>query len=162
MVEILHRPGFLGTAANFGADATLVLMLGVALLFTIGFALARKGKYEAHRWVQTAGAAVGSLLVVWLMILPYRDFILPGLPGRLNEPFHAVTTVHALVGAVAFPFGALVVLRGHRLVPARLRFTNYKLFMRTAYGLYLAAIALGILTYIVWFVTNPAPPTFGP
>lgn len=161
MVELLHRPGFLGTAGNFATDATLVLMLAVALLFSIGFALARMGKYEAHRWVQTSGAVLSSGLVLWLMILPYRDFILPGLPGRLAEPFYAVTTLHALVGAVAFPFGAFVVLRGHQLVPARLRFRNYKLYMRTAYGLYMAAIALGILVYIVWFVVNPDPPTFG-
>lgn len=161
MVELLHRPGFLGTAGNFATDATLVLMVAVAITFSIGFVLARMGKYEAHRWVQTSAAVLSSGLVVWLMILPYRDFILPGLPGRLTEPFYAVTTLHALVGAVAFPFGIFVVLRGHGLVPARLRFANYKPFMRAAYGLYLAAIALGILVYIVWFVTNPNPPTFG-
>ena len=161
MVELLHRPGFLGTAGNFATDTTLVLMVAVAIVFSIGFALARMGKYEAHRWVQTSAAVLSSGLVLWLMILPYRDFIVPGLPGRLGEPFYAVTTLHAVVGAVAFAFGIFVVLRGHGLVPARLRFTNYKRFMRTAYGLYLAAIALGIVVYVVWFVTNPDPPKFG-
>ena len=161
MVEILHQPGFLGTAANFAADMSLVLMLMVGVAFSVGALLAHAGKYEAHRWVQTTAAAVSGILVLWLMLLPYRDFILPGVPDRLGEAFYGVTTLHALVGAVAFPFGIFVVLRGHRLVPPRLQFSNYKLFMRTAYVLYMATIALGVATYVVWFVTNPNPPDFG-
>jgi uncharacterized membrane protein YozB (DUF420 family) len=161
MVELLHMPGFLGTAANFAADATLVIMLAIALAFSVGFGLARMGKYEAHRWVQTSAAVLSGGLVVWLMILPYRDFILPGVPGRLGEAFYGVTTLHAVVGAVALPFGMFVVLRGNRLVPGFLRFRNYKLFMRTAYVLYMLTIFLGVLVYIFWFVTNPNPPQYG-
>lgn len=60
----------------------------------------------------------------------------------------------------AFFFGNFVVLRGHRLLPQRLRFKDYKAFMRTAYGLYLATTALGVWTYISWFVTTSKPPVF--
>jgi hypothetical protein len=42
MTGILHQPGFLGTNANFAADLTLVLMLLIAVLFTVGFILARQ------------------------------------------------------------------------------------------------------------------------
>src|SRR3972149_2580835 len=132
MVEILHQPGFLGTAANFAADMALVLMLMVGVAFSVGALLAHAGKYEAHRWVQTGGAAVSGILVLWLMLLPYRDFILPGVPDRLGEAFYGVTTLHALVGAVAFPFGIFVVLRAHRLVPARRQFSTFKAFLRAA------------------------------
>jgi uncharacterized membrane protein YozB (DUF420 family) len=161
MVELFHSPGFLGTAGNFLTDATLVLMLFIALLFTIGFILARRGHFEAHRWVQTSAAGLNAALVLWLMILPYRDFVLPGVPARLGETFYWLTTLHAAVGAIALPFGLFVVLRGNRLVPQALRFKNYKLFMRTAYGLYLTTIALGIAVYLAWFVFNPNPPAFG-
>ena len=34
MIELLHRPGFLGTRANFGADATLLVMIFIAALFS--------------------------------------------------------------------------------------------------------------------------------
>jgi hypothetical protein len=44
-----------------------------------------------------------------------------------------------------------VVLRGNELVPARLKFNNYKPFMRWAYGLYMAATLIGIAVYVVLY-----------
>lgn len=160
MTEILQQPGFFGTAANFIADATLVVMLIVALLFTIGAGLAHLHRYTAHRWVQTSAATLNAIMVFWMMVLPFRDFVLPGLPEQAGERFYAVTTLHAVVGAVALPFGLFVVLRGNELVPQRLKFTNYKPFMRTAYVLYILATLLGVWTYFAWFVNNPNPPVF--
>ncbi|HSB89957.1 MAG TPA: DUF420 domain-containing protein [Anaerolineales bacterium] len=160
MTEILHRPGFLGTSANFAADMTLTISLAVALLFTIGFLLARARHYTAHRWVQTSAAALNAILVGWMMILPFRDFVLPGIPGRLDERFYAITTIHGLVGGAALIFGVFVALRGNELVPASLKFRDYKRFMRVAYGLYMLATLIGVLVYLTWFVGNPNPPVY--
>ena len=160
MTELLQQPGFFGTAANFAADATLVAMVTVALLFTLGAGLAHLHRYTAHRWVQTTAASLNVVLVIWLMILPYRDFVLPGIPDRVGERFYAVTTLHALIGAIALPFGMFVVLRGNELVPQRLKFSNYKGFMRVAYTLYILTILLGVWVYFAWFVNNPSPPVY--
>ena len=160
MVDLFHRPGFLGTSANFLADMTLILSLLVATALTIGFLLARRGDYRSHRIVQTASAGTNLVLVLWLMILPFRDFIAPGLPERLGERFYAVTTLHALVGSCALVFGVYVVLRANGLMPKPLRFRNYKPFMRLSYALYIAATLIGIAVYLTWFVWNPNPPTF--
>jgi uncharacterized membrane protein YozB (DUF420 family) len=160
MTELLHQPGFFGTAANLAADATLVAMLTIALLFTVGAGLAHLHRYTAHRWVQTTAASLNVILVTWLMILPYRDFVLPGIPDRVGERFYAVTTLHALIGAIALPFGMFVVLRGNELVPRRLKFSNYKAFMRVAYTLYILTILLGVWVYFAWYVNNPNPPIY--
>ena len=160
MVELLHQPGFLGTSANFAADMTLVLSLLVAAALTAGFVLARRGDYRTHRVVQTAAAGANAVLVLWLMILPFRDFIAPGVPERLGERFYGVTTLHALVGGCALVFGLYVVLRANGLMPKPLRFRNYKVFMRVSYTLYIAATLIGIAVYLTWFVGNPNPPTF--
>jgi uncharacterized membrane protein YozB (DUF420 family) len=160
MTELLHRPGFLGTSANFAADVTLVLMILVAAMFTVGLVMARRRRYEVHRWIQTSAAALNAILVLWLMILPFRDFVLRDVGGPRPTIFYAVTTVHALAGAIAFPFGMFVTLRGNGLVPKPLRFNNYKLFMRTAYGLYMFTTLLGILVYLTWFVLIPNPPIY--
>ena len=160
MIELLHQPGFLGTSANFAADMTLVLSLLVAAGLTAGFVLARRGQYGAHRVVQTAAAGTNAVLVLWLMVLPFRDFIAPGVPQRLGERFYGVTTLHAVVGASALVFGLYVVLRANGLMPKPLRFRNYRRFMRVAYALYLAATLIGIAVYLTWFVGNPNPPTF--
>ncbi len=160
MTELLHSPGFLGTNANFAADMTLVLSILVALIFSVGFYLARKGKYDIHKWVQTSGAVLNIILVLWLMLLPYRDLIVRDTQGPKESIFYYATTIHATVGFFAFFFGNFVVLRGHKLVPQFLRFNDYKLFMRTAYGLYMVTTVLGVWTYITWFVTVQTPPHF--
>lgn len=160
MVELLHQPGFLGTSANFAADMTLVLSLLVAAALSAGFVLARRGDFRTHRVVQTVAAGTNAVLVLWLMILPFRDFIAPGVPERLGERFYGITTLHALVGASALVFGLYVVMRANGLMPKPLRFQNYKVFMRVAYTLYISATLIGIAVYLTWFVGNPNPPTF--
>jgi hypothetical protein len=179
MTELFHLPGFLGTAANFAADMTLMLKILAGAIFSYGAYLAKKAQgierrfakgspefaqagrlFDRHRLVQTSGGVLTTVLVLWMMILPYRDFIAPGIPARLGQGFYLITTLHALVGLFAFVVGNFVVLRGNKLVPTALRFSNYKPWMRAAYGLYLATIVLGIAVYLAWFVFNPNPPVY--
>ena len=160
MTEILHQPGFLGTAANFAADVTLVLSILVALALTVGVIYARRQQYQTHRWIQTAAVLLNVILVLWFMLLPYRDFIAPGIPQRLGDAFIWVTTLHAIVGFFAFTLGVFIVLRANGLMIEALKFSNYKLFMRTSYTLYMLTTLLGLGVYIVWFVTNPNPPVY--
>jgi uncharacterized membrane protein YozB (DUF420 family) len=160
MTDIFHRPGFLGTRANFAADATLILMLVIAALFTVGLVMARRRHYKIHRWIQTSAATLNAVLVIWMMILPYRDFVIRDQGGPRPGIFYTVTSLHALIGAAAFTFGLFVTLRGNELVPKPLKFNNYKGFMRVAYGLYMVATLVGVLVYITWFVLIPNPPVY--
>src|SRR5512135_2281869 len=98
MNTILSGPGFLGTHAKFLSDLSLILILLTAILFTIGWQLARRKHFKAHRWVQTVTACLNALVVVTVMINSYVTHILPGIPGKLLQGDYAVTTVHAIVG----------------------------------------------------------------
>ena len=139
MNNLLAGPGFLGTEAPFLSDATLVMILATAVLFTIGWQLAVRKRYEAHRWVQTCAVSFNAIVVLSTMISSFTSNILPGLPSKLFGVLYGVTTVHAVVGMTGLVLGVFVVLRGNELVPEGLRFTNYKLFMRTSYALYMLA-----------------------
>lgn len=152
MSNFLNGPRFLGTKAPYHSDLSLVLILISVILLTAGFVLARQKRYTAHRWVQTAAVVVNAAVVLSVMVASFAVYILPGLPARLLEGSYGVTTLHALVGGAGLLFGVFVALRGNELVPRRLRFRNYKLFMRTAYGLYLAAALLGVLVYYEAYV----------
>ncbi|NCF67274.1 MAG: hypothetical protein GWP61_14990 [Chloroflexi bacterium] len=160
MTDLFHQPGFLGTSANWAADMTLLIMLLIALIFSIGAWMAVRGKYAVHRLLQTTAVILNLILVSWMMILPYRDFVAPGLPQRINERFYFVTTLHALLGFSALVLGIFVTLRGNGLMIKPLRFNNYKLFMRISYGLYMLATLVGIWVYFTWFVNNPNPPVY--
>ncbi len=152
MSDFLTTPGFLGTRATLRSDLTLVLILVTAVLFNIGFVLARKKHFTAHRWVQTSSVILNTLVVLISMVTSYIIHILPGIPGKLVQGDYAVTTVHGIIGACALLFGIFVALRGNELVPRGLRFTNYKPFMRWAYGLYMLSTLAGIAVYIIVFV----------
>jgi uncharacterized membrane protein YozB (DUF420 family) len=171
MTDILHQPGFLGTSANWAADMTLLLSALVALLLTAGAVLARRGQYGAHRWVQTTAVLLNAVLVLWLMVLPFRDFVASAAPAELPSsavlvaaplsPAALLTTrIHALFGTVTLLLGVFVMLRGNGLVPRFLRFENYKAFMRVSYGLYMITTLIGLFVYITWFVGNPNPPSY--
>jgi len=145
-------PGFLGTKATFGPDLALVLIIISSTLFTIGWQLAVHKHYEVHRWVQTSAAIVNASVVLVVMVGSFLGFTLPEVPANFVRPSVWVTVVHAAVGTITFLLGVFVVLRANKLVPKTLRFKNYKLFMRTAYGLYMMATALGIAVYVVTYM----------
>jgi plastocyanin len=63
--------------------------------------------------------------------------------------------VHGLAGTLTVLFGTFVALRANELVPAFLRFHNYKLFMRTAYGAYMLVTLLGVWVYLTWYTGQP-------
>lgn len=147
--------GFLGTNASLVADLSLVLSIAVALLLTVGLILAVRRRYTAHRWVQTSAVTLNILLVLLVMVGSFMQDAAPGIPERLDDPYYAVASIHGLVGLFAFLFGTFVMLRGNELVPRALQFNNYKLFMRTAYGGYMLATALGVWVYTTWYI-NPA------
>jgi uncharacterized membrane protein YozB (DUF420 family) len=152
MSNFFKYPGFLGTGAPFISDISLIVMFLTAALFTLGWRLAVRRNYTAHRWVQTCAVLLNSVVVLIVMVSSFVIFILPGIPGKLGEGSYGITTVHGLVGLVSLILGVYVVLVGNGLLPKRLRFTNYKVFMRTSYVLYMLATFLGFVVYIVVFV----------
>jgi uncharacterized membrane protein YozB (DUF420 family) len=152
MSDFLTTPGFLGTKATLRSDITLLLIIVTAILFTIGFVLARRKQFKAHRWVQTTSVVLNTFVVVISMVTSFMIHILPGIPAKLGQGDYAVTTLHAIIGAIGVLFGLFVMLRGNELVPKSLRFTNYKSFMRLAYALYMLATLGGVSLYIIVFV----------
>jgi plastocyanin len=149
--------GFLGTNASLLADITLVLSILVALILTLGAALAIAKRYTAHRWTQTLGVILNIVLVLAVMVDSFLESVLPGIPQHVGDAYYWVALLHGFIGLFAFIFGTFVMLRGNELTPEPLKFTNYKLYMRTAYGLYMLATALGIWVYVTWYAGSPQP-----
>ncbi len=151
-MDFYRLPGFLGTRATFGPDLALVLILISSTMFTIGWQLAVHKHYNIHRGVQTSAAVINSSAVLAIMVGSFWGFVLPTLPGKIRQPVTAVTTFHAIIGAITFLLGVFVVLRANELVPQALRFKNYKLFMRTSYSLYMLTTLIGIGVYVITYV----------
>ena len=155
----MNGRGFLGTNASVLADISLILGILVALTLTTGMILAVMKRYNVHRWVQTTAVAINVAQVLTIMIASFFKSATPGIPQRLGETYYYAALVHALLGLTTLLFGTFVALRGNELVPRALKFNNYKLFMRTAYSLYMLVTLLGIWVYATWYINTPQPAT---
>ena len=140
--------GFLGQGAPWGADLNLLLQVGVGVLLLVGMRLARSGRYGAHGICQSCGFVLAlTMTVLWMM--PAFHVIHADALGRMvvNRVTVAVA-IHVVVGTAALLVGAWVVLvAGTPLVPERLRFSDYKRWMRTLLTLWWLAIVLGLAIY---------------
>jgi uncharacterized membrane protein YozB (DUF420 family) len=140
--------GFLGQGAPRGADLNLLIQVGVGLLLVVGMGLARRGRYGAHGICQSAGFVL-ALVMTALWMMPAFHAIHADALGRgvVNRVTVAVV-LHVVVGTAALLVGAWVILvAGTPIVPARLRFSNYKPWMRTLLTLWWLALVLGLAVY---------------
>jgi plastocyanin/uncharacterized membrane protein YozB (DUF420 family) len=150
--------GFLGTGATFWADLNLVIQIAMGVALLAGMVLARRQQFRAHMVCQSSVMLLNLVLIFLVMLPAFRRQVVPHIPAGLQEAYYTVVTLHAGLGTVAELLGLYIVLRAAtNLVPARLRFQNYKAWMRTALGLWWGVVLLGFGTYAVWYLT-PAPP----
>ncbi|HET6319631.1 MAG TPA: plastocyanin/azurin family copper-binding protein [Chloroflexota bacterium] len=157
----MNGRGFLGTNASLVSDLSLVLGILVAVFLTIGVAMAVRKKFHAHRWIQSAAVTLNVLQVAIVMLGSFARSAAPGIPSRLNDSYYAVALGHGLLGLTTLLLGVFIAIRANELLPPflrKLRFHNFKLFMRTAYGLYLLSTALGVSAYVTWYVVKPEEP----
>ena len=147
--------GLLGTAAPLTADVVLLLetAMGVALLF--GAWLARTRRFRQHAWCQSAIVLLNLAVIAVAMTPSFRLQVFPRIPAKLSKPYYALASVHAGLGTAA-ELAALYLLiaAGTRLLPAKLRITRYKPWMRGVLLLWWLVLVLGFSTYFRWYLPH--------
>src|SRR5437667_9967449 len=125
--------GFLRTGAPLGSDLTLVVELGMGLALLAGMLLARRRRYRAHAWCQSAVVLLNLAAIALTMAPSFRRLFAPPIPAVFSDSYYAIAAVHAALGTVAELLG-LYILVGARtgMIPQRLRFTRDKHWMPTA------------------------------
>src|SRR5437870_2180440 len=144
--------GFLGTGATFKADLNLLvqLIMGVALI--AGARLAKQKRYKAHGICQTTVLLL-NLLMIGLVMWPSFRHVRPTIPRVIHKSYYAAPIVHAALGITAELLGLYIVLvAGMNVVPAWLRFRNWKRWMRTEFALWFVVVASGVWTYYAWYI----------
>ena len=148
--------GFLGTGATFGADLNLIVQIAMGVALIAGTFLARRKRYTAHGVCQTAVMLLNLVMIGLVMWPSFQQKVMPPLPAHLGERYYAVATVHAMLGIAAELFGLYIVLvAGTDIVPRRLRFLRWKLWMRAELALWWVAILTGVATYYAWYLAPP-------
>ena len=145
--------GFLGTGATFEADLNLVVQLLMAAALVAGVVLARRKRYRAHGICQTTVLLLNLLIIGLVMWPSFRRQVNPSLPKLLHKAYYAAPMIHAALGMTAELLGLYIVLvAGTDVLPAWLRFRNWKLWMRTELVLWFVVVMSGLWTYYAWYV----------
>jgi uncharacterized membrane protein YozB (DUF420 family) len=145
--------GFFGTGAPFGADLNLVVQLIMGLALIAGVLLAKQKRYTAHGICQTTVLLLNLLMIGLVMWPSFQQQVKPALSKVLHKWYYEAATIHALLGIAAELLGLyIVIVAGTNLVPQRLRFKRWKLWMRTELVLWAIVLVSGVGTYCAWYV----------
>jgi plastocyanin len=152
--------GFLGLGATGEADINLLLQLAMATALTIGMFLARKKLFRAHAATQSSVLLLNLLAIAIVMWPSFRLQILRHPDHAFRDAYHAFAFFHGILGTLVELLGLYVLLvAGTNMIPDRLRFKNYKLWMRATLALWWVVVFLGVGTYYVWYVESSSAAT---
>jgi len=143
---------FPGSAAPPAANAVLAaeVIMGFALIG--GMLLARRKRFKAHAWCQSAVVQLNLLVIGSFMVPSFHRGVEPGIPSHLGRSYYLLATIHGIVGAAAELFALYVLLvAGTKLLPERFRFNRYQTWMRLALALWWLDLGLGLATYFRWY-----------
>jgi uncharacterized membrane protein YozB (DUF420 family) len=147
--------GFLGTAAPRYADLVLVIEIGMGLGLLVGAVLARNRRFRLHAWCQSVIVLLNLAVIVLVMVPSFRVHVSPRIPLKLDKAYYALATAHAALGSVTEIAGLYILLAaGTKILPQRLRLTEYKVWMRSVLVLWWLVLLLGFATYSRWYVPH--------
>jgi uncharacterized membrane protein YozB (DUF420 family) len=149
------QESFLGTAASRYADLVLLAELGMGLALVLGAFLARKHKFRAHAYCQSAVVLLNLLAIALFMLPSFRDKVAPKIPAKLDKSYYWLATAHAALGSAA-EIAALYILlaAGTSVLPERFRLKRYKCWMRTVLVAWWLVLFLGFITYSRWYIPD--------
>src|SRR6267142_2288208 len=143
-VSLFSMKGFLGTGATFGADLNLVVQLIMGLALIAGTILAKHKRYRAHGICQTTVLLLNLLMIGAVMWPAFQQQVKPAFPKVFHKWYYAAATIHAVLGITAELLGLyIVVVAGTKLLPQRLRFKQWKRWMRTELVLWAIVLLAG-------------------
>jgi plastocyanin len=115
--------------------------------------LARAGKYRVHGRIQSTVVLLNLVVIGGVMVPSFHRQVSAHLVSGWRDAYYAVPMIHAELGAAAILLALYVVLvAGTNMLPKRLRFQNYKAWMRATLTLWWAVVLLGAGVYYVWYV----------
>lgn len=87
------------------------------------------------------------------MVPSLRRQVAVAIPAALSDSYYLLAAAHGGVGAAAELLALYILLvAGTNLLPCRLRFVDYKRWMRTLLALWWLALLLGLTAYARWYI----------
>jgi uncharacterized membrane protein YozB (DUF420 family) len=153
VLRFFPSEGFLGTGATFEADLNLVVQVIMGAALIEGCLLAKRKRYTAHGICQTTVLLLNLVMIGLVMLPSFQQQVRPSLTKVFHKWYYAAATIHALLGVTAELLGLyIVIVAGTNILPQRLRFKNWKRWMRTELMLWSIVVLTGVGTYYAWYI----------
>jgi uncharacterized membrane protein YozB (DUF420 family) len=152
MVTIFNE-GFLGSGASVSADVNLVVQVTMGGALIAGSWLAKKRCYRAHAACQTSVLLLNLGMIGLVMWPSFEQQVRPASAKAFHRWYYQAAIIHAVLGTIAEVVGIYIVaVAGTQMIPKRLRFTNWKAWMRTELVLWMIVLITGFGTYCAWYL----------
>ncbi len=134
--------GFFGTAAGWPADTTLILQVAGFIILLSGIMYAKKKVFLRHFQMARITVALGIISLVWMLTSLVNSFQI--ISSHITALSSLLTLAHATIGVLAMTTGILLAF--DRLI------TKTKTPMRTVFLIWAAALFLGTIVYIRYYI----------
>ena len=152
-IVIISNEGFLGSGAPFIADLNLVVQITMGGALIAGTLLAKKRCYKAHALCQTSVLLLNLGMIGLVMWPSFQQQVRPASAKAVHKWYYEVAIIHAMLGASAEGLGIYIVaVAGTKIIPKRLRFNNWKRWMRAELVLWMIVLITGLGTYCAWYL----------
>ena len=153
VIVIISNAGFLASGAPFSADVNLVVQLTMGGALIAGTWLAKKKCYKAHALCQTSVLLLNLAMIGLVMWPSFDQQVRPASAKAFHKWYYQAAILHAVLGTIAEVLGIYIVaVAGTKIIPQRLRFTNWKWWMRTELVLWMVVLVSGFGTYCAWYL----------
>jgi uncharacterized membrane protein YozB (DUF420 family) len=132
-------------------EINLVFQIVILAIIFVAFALKKMRKYLLHGWMMLVGVVLNALSFVLIMVPSFsnmREFILANALNRIS----LVTLAHGVLGGIAEVLGVILIAYWH-LQSSTKNCVRRKKVMRITFGLWVIALLLGILLYILSYTS---------
>lgn len=139
----------------FTVAATVSLILQVTILFLLlfGYSLKRRSKYRQHGTLMLSAVILHAITIFAVMIPSFASSFSSPLTIDYADLTVLASIIHAPLGIIAFLLGIWLVGSWHFKTDMKTCFKK-KLVMRATISIWIAALALGVLLYYLFYVTR--------
>ncbi len=121
MLELLKQPGFLGTHATIGADASQLMATLFTGLFLVGWLQARRKQSDAHHWLMLGGMV--AMLAFFTSYYLFRQLGVLAVEGKegfggsqdlYDHVFIPILTLHIILVIIGLVMAVYMMVLGFR------------------------------------------------
>jgi uncharacterized membrane protein YozB (DUF420 family) len=137
---------YLGFDIGTVALANLTLQTIVYFILILGYAIARKKRFQKHKKIMAAATLLNFISLFVVMLPVFYSFVY-GISLPTINSTNTLVIVHHSIGLITLALASVVILKSCSLIK------NTKLLMLTIFTLWSITYLLGVVIYLMFYTS---------